>query len=54
MAIDTGTQGGFPDKDRQDDDMTTETTSGTALGTTTDGTTTGTTTGDADLPRVGE
>jgi hypothetical protein len=47
MTIDTGSQGGFPEKEEPDDEMTT----GTTLGTT-DGTTTGTTTGDGHPPRV--
>jgi hypothetical protein len=55
MAIDTSTEGGFPQSEHEDDEVTTGTTAGTTLGTTTEaGTTTGTTTGDGHLPRVGE
>jgi hypothetical protein len=54
MAIETGTEGAFPEKEHADDDVTTGTTSGTAFGTSTGGTTTATTTGDGHPPRAEE
>lgn len=54
MAIDTGSQGGFPEKPAQtSEEETTGTTTG-ATGTTTPGTTTGTTTGPGHPPSAGE
>jgi hypothetical protein len=47
MAIDTGSQGGFPEPPDGDDEETT-------VGTTTLGTTADTTTGDGHPPRAGE
>jgi hypothetical protein len=54
MAIETGTEGAFPEKEHADDAVTTGTTSGTAFGTSTGGTTTATTTGDGHPPRAEE
>ena len=54
MAIETGTEGAFPEKEHADDDLTTGTTTGTASGTSTGDTTTATTTGDGHPPRAGE
>jgi hypothetical protein len=54
MAIDTGSQGGFPEKPAQtSEEETTGTTTGTT-GTTTTETTTGTTTGAGHPPSAGE
>jgi hypothetical protein len=53
MAIDTGSQGGFPEKRAQSEEETTGTTTGTT-GRTTTGTTTATTTGDGHPPSAGE
>lgn len=52
MAIDTGSQGGFPEKPAQSEEETTGTTTGTTG--TTRGTTTTTTTGDGHAPSAGE
>ena len=53
--IDTGSQGGFPEKVSADDDVTTGTTTGTTPGTTTIGATDETTTtGDGHPPRASE
>ena len=53
MAIDRGSEGGFPERPEQDAEAITGTTTGTTVGTT-EGTTTGTTTGDGHPPRVRE
>lgn len=54
MAIDTGSQGGFPEKPAQTgEEETTGTTTGTT-GTTTTGTTTGTTTAAGHPPSAAE
>ena len=54
MAIDSGSQGGFPEKPSADDEVTTGTSTGTTPGTTTMGASEDTTTGDGHPPRVRE
>jgi hypothetical protein len=49
MDIDMANQGGFPQQEADDDEVTTGTTLGTTVGTTT-----GTTTGDGHPPRVND